>query len=509
MDGGGCSRSESPNTEASSPPAAVASPVPEKPNTEPSERIDGLPAEWTPEIRRTMNRITVAGCLAMIYFEFTSAGPRTDLLDKIGASYVQFGVLEAIPPLMLLMQFLSGLMVTRLTRRKPLWIVLLIAQRVMAIPFALLPILFPTMPTAELVWCMIGCLALGEACANMGVPMWFSWMSDILPHRTLGEFWARRRKWTALSSTVSLIVSAGIFWVCKDLDVRWTYMLAAGIGATAGVIDILMFLKVHEPAMAHGPAPSFRLFASPFRDTNFRRFILYNAYWSFAATFGFAFFRLYMLRYLKMELWQIQMIFCFHAFGGVFFAPQIGRLVDRIGSRPIIVLCSVLKSLVVIGIFLAQPGWVHMLHLIPIFILDNILNTGMFVAHNNYMLRYSPRAARPMYVAAVLATSGLVGAGTNVLAGQVLQSLARWGMDQHPVEWAGLHWTNFHVVFCISILLRWVAIPIAMRIREPKAEEPSDVLFETIVPAVVQWLTFPTGFFSRNTKEDRSDGSAP
>lgn len=455
-----------------------------------------------------MNRITIAGCLAMIYFEFTSAGPRTDLLDKLGASYMHFGVLEAIPPLMLLMQFISGLMVTRLRARKPLWLVLLIAQRLMAIPFALLPLLFPNMPTAELVWCMIGCLALGEACANMGVPMWFSWMSDILPHRTMGEFWARRRKWTALSSTISLIVSAGVFWVCKDLDVRWTYMLAAGIGATAGVIDILLFLKVPEPPMLHGSAPSLKLLTSPFLNPDFRRFIFYNAYWSFAATFGFAFFRLYMLRYLQMELWQIQMIFCFHAFGGVFFAPQIGRLVDRLGSRPIIVLCSVLKSLVVIGMFLAQPGWVHMIHLIPIFILDNMLNTGMFVAHNGYMLKHSPRASRSMYVAAVLATSGLIGAGTNVLAGQVLQSLNQWQMEAKPVEWAGLMWTNFHVVFCISIVLRWAAIPVAMRIREPKAEEPGDVLRETIMPAVVQWLTFPTGFFTRSG-QDRADGTDP
>lgn len=480
--------------EAPAPPAHPS--APSKPAVEPSERIDGLPAEWTPEIRRTMNRITVAGCLAMVYFEFTSAGPRTDLLEQLGASYAQFGVLEAIPPLMLLMQFISGLVVTRLRARKPLWIVLLLAHRCMAIPFALLPILLPGLPTAQLIWCMIGCLAMGEACANMGVPMWFSWMSDLLPHRTLGEYWALRRKWLALSSTLSLIVSAGVFWVCKDLDVRYTYLLAAGVGAAAGVIDILMFLKVPEPAMARGPVPCLRLLTAPFRDADFRRFILYNAYWAFAATFGYAFFRLYMLRYLEMELWQIQLLFCFHAFGGVFFAAQIGRLVDHLGSRPMIVLCSVLKSLVVIGMLLAKPGWVHMLHLVPIFILDNILNTGLFVAQNGYMLKHSPRPMRPMYVAAVLATSGLVSAGTSVLSGQVLQGM-EW-MEKTPVDFAGMLWTNFHVVFGISILLRWGAIFVAFGIREPKAEEPGDVLKTTIFPAVARWFTFPDGFFSRD-----------
>jgi hypothetical protein len=60
------------------------------------------------------------------------------------------------------------------------------------------------------------------------------------------------------------------------------------------------------------------------------------------------------------------------------------------------------------------------------------------------------------------------------------------------------------VVFAISIVLRWIAILVAWRIHEPKAEEPGDLLIETIVPTLIHWLTFPLGFFSSGST-DTSD----
>jgi len=460
-----------------------------------SERVDGLPAEWTPRLRRIMNRITVAGCLAMVYLELTSATPRTDLLLKLKASYQQFGIIEAIPPAMLLMQFVAGLLVHRLRARKPLWLALLLTQRLMAIPFALLPFVFRDLPTGILVWCMIGCLAVAEGSANLGLPLWFSWMSDILPHGSLGEFWARRRRWLALSATVTLGASAVLFKCFEQVDIRTMYLIVATVGALAGVVDILLFIRIPEPRMEQHPAPDWTLVFAPFRAPIFRRFIFFMAYWVFAATFGFAFFRLYMLKHLQMDIWTVQMIFACHALGGVLFCAAIGRLTDKFGSRPVIVLSSFLKSFVVISLFVARPGFWGLVHLVPMFMLDNVLNTGFFVAHNNFMLKHSPRQHRVMYVAALLATSGLLGAAASYCSGRCLQHFEY--LELQPERWLGLDWTNFHVIFAISILLRWGAILVALRIREPKSEGPGEVLFDTIVPAVVRLMSFPMGLFTR------------
>jgi MFS family permease len=353
-----------------------------------SERVDGLPAEWTPRLRRIMNRITLAGCLAMVYMELTSATPRTDLLLKLKASYQQFGIIEAIPPAMLLMQFVAGLLVHRLRTRKGLWVALLLTQRLMAIPFALLPFVFRDLPTGLLIWCMIGCIAVADASANLGLPLWFSWMSEILPLGTMGEFWARRRRWLAVSSTATLLASAAFFLWFEQVDIRATYLIVASVGALAGILDILLFIRIPEPRMEQHPPPDWTLVFAPFRDVIFRRFIFFMAYWVFAAAFGWAFFRVYMLKRLQMDIWTVQVIFACHALGGVLFCAAIGRLTDKFGSRPVIVLSSFLKSFVVISLFVARPGFWGLIHLVPMFMLDNVLNTGFFVAHNNFMLKH-------------------------------------------------------------------------------------------------------------------------
>jgi MFS family permease len=367
----------------------------------------------------------------------------------------------------------------------------------------LLPYFFPDMNTAVLVWSLIAILALSSASAHFGVPIWFSWMSDILPHRSLGEYWARRRRWQSIVSMATLASTAWFFWEYGDIDIRTTFMIISMFGALAGIVDIVLFWNIPEPKMARHETQRLRQILDPFLDADFRRFIFFWAYWAFTATFAFIFFRLYMLEYVGWSVAEINLLFGFHALGGTLFAARIGRWVDRVGCRPVIVLFTLLKSVVVIGIFLMRPGYT-ILPLIPIFIFDNFLNTGIFVAQNNYMLKHSPRRGRPMYVAAVMATSGLVGGLAAMLSGRVLESVAHLGKE--PAVWLGLTWTHFHVVFAISIVFRWFAILVAWRIREPKAKEPGDLLIETVVPTLVHWFTLPLGFFSRG-REDRSDNS--
>jgi hypothetical protein len=111
------------------------------------------------------------------------------------------------------------------------------------------------------------------------------------------------------------------------------------------------------------------------------------------------------------------------------------------------------------------------------------------------MLKHSPRQHRAMYVAALLAPSGLAGAAASYCSGRCLQHFQF--LESQPERWLGMDWTNFHVIVAISILLRWGAILVALRIREPKSEGPGEVLFDTIVPAVVRLMSFPMGLFTR------------
>ncbi len=55
-----------------------------------------------------MNRVTVAGCLAMVFMYATIGAQRTEFVRSLGATKFHFGVIGAIPPFMLGLQFISA-----------------------------------------------------------------------------------------------------------------------------------------------------------------------------------------------------------------------------------------------------------------------------------------------------------------------------------------------------------------------------------------------------------------
>lgn len=495
------SDNEAPGAPAGQADAPSPASAPGTAPAEQSQRVDGLPAEWTPEIRRIMLRINLAGCLAMVYTDLAEGSAQTEFARGLGFSEFQFGILYSIAPAMLVVQFLSAMVNNRLKYKKRLWIGIMVAHRALVVPVALLPWLLPDAGTSVWVWSMVGLLAVGQALGNFGQPMWFAWMGDLLPHRSLGEFWARRRNWLSLANACSMLASAGFFWVVRDWPIQTTYLIVAVVGSAAGIWDILLFLRVPErPGAAIGGTDWANL-TEPFRDGNFRRFVLYSCYWSFAACFCAPFFRLFMLQVWGLPLEVVIFFWFFHQLGGAVFAEQFGRMVDRLGHRPMIVLCTVLKSLIVFGFLALRPG--HFLWLMfPILLLDNMLNTGLMISRNGFMLKQSPRRNRSMFVAAVLAGSGLMGALGSLIAGGLLE---HWKGESW--EFLGMTWGNFHALFAIGMVVRWLAISAALAIREPQSKAPTQVLFEYVGPSIMRWLRYPLGFGARNGEEDDDEGN--
>ncbi len=462
-----------------------------------SERSQSL---WTPDIRRLARRITFAGCLAMIYMEFTGSTPIIEYSRRLGMTDFEFGILGALAPAMLPFQFVAGLLLQRIRSRKRIWIPLVASCRLFPVPIALLPWVFPEAGNRIWIWGMLGLIAVGEMLANLGVPMWFSWMGDIIPKGIMSEFWARRRRWLVISQALATLLVAGAFVVFRRMDARLTYLVLATVGAAAGVWDILLFLKVPEPPMERRPRMDARLALEPFRDPDFRRFIFFGAYWSFAATFSFVFFRLYMLETLHLTADTVNLLYCCHALGGALLTEHFGILGDRVGNRPVIILCSTLKSLVVIAMLLARPG-LALLILVPSFLLDNMLNTGMFVSQNTYLLRQSPKENRPLYIAASMATAGLCGSAGSFVSGQWLEMVGgrTW-------TFFGTEWNRFHVVFAISAILRMLAVFAAVRIREPRSRPAEEVLTEIVGPAIYRRLSIPLDFVWRFFEHEEEDG---
>jgi hypothetical protein len=201
------------------------------------------------QLRRSLILVTLGGMLAMVYMTGVSSPVRTEFLKELGASEWQFGLLYGIAMWMIVMQFIGAHITNRVRRRKPLFLWMVIAARLMLITVPLLPLLFPGMNTGLMILLMIGIIAVSSGMQNMTSPMWLSWMADLIPRRVLNTYWGARQGWLQYAWGASFL---GVFFYIgyaerSGMALNTLYLILSGIGITAGVIDILLFIWVDEP----------------------------------------------------------------------------------------------------------------------------------------------------------------------------------------------------------------------------------------------------------------------
>ena len=120
-------------------------------NSPESTATDSAQLQPAANLKWIMNRVTFAGCLAMVFMYLTRGAQQTEFIRKLGASEFHFGVIGAIPPFMLGMQFISALAVNHLPYRKKIWITMLVIRRALVVLLALLPWIFPGGPGSPMV----------------------------------------------------------------------------------------------------------------------------------------------------------------------------------------------------------------------------------------------------------------------------------------------------------------------------------------------------------------------
>jgi len=246
-------------------------------------------------------------------------------------------------------------------------------------------------------------------------------------------------------------------------------------GVALGVIDILLFTTVPEPA--HHRAPTIRpldALAEPLRDANFRPFLFFRAYWQFAIMIAAPFFQLYLMRELGLSAVTVQLFLAVHALGIALASGFWGRLCDLFGFRPILQLVVAVKFVSpLVYLLLPAVPVVAIPVFFVVFFLDGMVNAGAFLALRGVALKCTPRRNRTMYIAASsFVAMGLAGGLAPLISGSLIQPLTRLV----SVQVGPYHFTGFHVVFFLSFLLRLGGVLLVSRLREPGSQSVRTVL---------------------------------
>ena len=442
-------------------------------------------------LKTAQRALIAAGCMAMIYTQFTMSPATIEFARSLGATGWHIGILGALPTMMLFFQFLAAVVANNLEYRRWLWLPISILQRLILVPIALMAWLFPEMSQSAELWWLIILTAVNHALIHFTTPLWLSWLGDYLPHKGLNHYWGYRQVWMYWTGAISLLGGA-IFLAKSGLDIGDGFAWLVGIGALFGVFDILFYMKIEEPPVTKVKEPKLKkVLMTPFQDPNFRSFISFTCFWHFAAMLGAPFISYYLLDYIGMDVFRLLLLWTCAWLGGAVFSRHLGSLADHYGNRPVLILCTAFKSTNMIGLlFLPRDPTLAFWIMVPVFIVDSLLNAGIAIANNGFMLKNSPSENRTMYIAAGTAFAGLVGGVTSILAGGFLVLASDWSITVF-----GSVYNNFHMIFAFSLLMRLIAAVYARTIREPDSHWTSQVVMKLVGVTPFRMLRFPVGLY--------------
>lgn len=431
------------------------------------------PALSPDDLERSLRRNIVAGSFGMVWMTVAIGMPLPLLMEAIGATGVQLGLLAGAWQFAMLAQVASALGTEVFARRKPFWAGISLVHRILWLAPCVVPLL---LPRARASWPLV--IIAAVACSNIlgqaGTALWQSWMADLIPPERAGRFWGVRQRCLSLSLMVSALVYGVILDRCPDPEHPLRgFQIVFAIATVTGLADILIHCTVFEPAPFH--IVEVRTLAvrisAPLRQPGFVRFTLAMGVWTGAcAMLGYnmgmpGFFSMvYLKEHFGASYSQAALVFVAAGLGAALWTPRIGHLIDRWGGRrvilgliaggPVLMLAWLGGGQTALVVpFLKTPLPHAVVLLAGVSLVLSGLYSGMWVCQVRLTQALTTAAGRTIAMGLHWSIVGTVGSLGPLFAG--------W-MKDHYVH-AALPWglTYYGLLVLLHVLLAWgVAFPL-------------------------------------------------
>jgi MFS family permease len=401
---------------------------------------------------------------------------------ELGASPFIIGLLAAIPFLMQVMQLPAIVLIERLRQRRKVAVIVVSAARLVILSLALLPFLGkPALQLSLLVGAQVLITFFG-AFAGCAVN---SWLHQLLANQPIGQLFAQRLFWSTVLAALGALAAGQLIehWPFGErLHAYSASFAAAGI---AGFVGVVFLARVPEPVMRDtGPAkPLFALLASPFRDANFRRVIVFMGSWNFAANLAAPFLTVYLLQQLGYGLGTVTSLWAAGQVANALTLFLWGKLSDRLTNKGIlaVALPAWFASLIALPVS-ALPD-VHGLTL-PILYLIHVAmgmaNAGIGLATGNLGLKLAPQGQGTAFLATVTLVGAFAGGIASLLGGVLatwfeareLIFVIQWYSPTRAAQFTALEFAHWEFLFGLSFVAGMYVIHALTRIAE--GEEVSE-----------------------------------
>jgi MFS family permease len=390
-----------------------------------------------PEIRSSLRALTLEGVFATLFCNAIGGVLLSNFLLDLGASPVTIGMLASIPQLLNLFQPLGAYFADKTTSRRRWSLIIFLPSRLLWLAVALAIFWrdsFPIVDHVFLVQLTLAIILVTNIMEAFGRASYVSWMAVLVPERLRGRYFGFRNSSVNLMNLLAVPL-LGLAVSKYPSGTVQGYGVVLIIGIVFGLISLgYQFLitdvnpKLECVSSSNtNPPEGWETFLSFFQDANFLKFLLYSGLWSFAVNVSAPFFNLYLLHNLSIDVSVVTIYNSLGTGANLLMLVIWGRLADRVGNRPLLVIVGMLVALTpFLWLFgntdaISLWVWFPLLHL-----LGGATWAAIDLCSGNLLMGVAPRARRSIYFALAAAVPGITGA-MGIIVGGLSASLASLG----------------------------------------------------------------------------------
>lgn len=406
------------------------------------------------------------GSITQIFLNWTTGGVFTGYMLHLGASPTELGLVASVPLLAQVMSPFAAWLAALAGRRKYLTAAAAALGRLLWLLAVLLPQL--GVPEALRPTFMVGLVMVSSLFQAGAGTLWAAWMGDVVPAEKRGRYFGAR---AGIVGMIGMLANLGAGWFLDRVAAPLNFHLVILTAVLCAVIGIVLYLFHYEPP-AEAEQPGFRdTFKDPWRDTNFRRFLLFALYWQGTVLLGAPFIFPYFIGSLELSFTQIALWSGVASTCALITTSQWGRVADRFGNKAVLSVGTVLvgTTLPACWILAGLTGNLAFFWLSAVF--DAIAWGAIGPAIFNLVLASAPKEKRMAFFAMYSLSTGVAGFAGGLLSGPLLTLFLSFELMVF-----GLEWTGYHSLFALSGLLRTQAWRLLGPVQETNAWRTRDML---------------------------------
>ena len=420
------------------------------------------------DLRSDIKNSAFDGIFAHVFATLTGGVFLTGFALHLGMSDLEIGLLASLPFLVTVFQLPASYLIQRNGGRKGIAFGASFLARITWVPI-LLAALFPWSSFSNKPLLILVLIFLSYGFASIGYVTWLSWMSDLIPLEMRGRFFGTRNMLCSASGMIIMVIFGKLM---DGLHGRSLGAMPIGLTLTfvsalvAGMMSLFFLKRVSEPVRSEVAMPPVSGYGGslglPFREPNFRIYLLFALLWSFSVYFASPFFTLYFLRELKFSYGFVALLGMLSAFADLVGMHIWGRISDRVKNKAVIQFAGWIAIFLPMAWTTVRPDSFVMP--VILHIVGGGFWAGITLCLTNLLLGISPKENRAFFLSMYHIMGGLGAAAGSITAGFFLNAMGDLSLRffSRPV-------VPLQIIFVASTLFRILSFQIFRRIQEPEA----------------------------------------